>query len=263
MDERPQAARIRALIDELASLVSLAPGAPADGPLAARPVTADASLARRIDHTLLKADATVADLRRLCDEALAHGFATVCVNSGNVARCAAWLSGSTVGVCTVVGFPLGASSPEAKAFEARTAVRDGAAEIDTVINVGALKSMELDRVLADLRGVVEAAAPVPVKVILETSMLSDREKVAGCVLSLLAGARFVKTSTGFGGGGATVEDVALMRRVVGDAMQVKASGGIRTREDAVRMIAAGADRLGTSAGVAIVGGSPGGSAAGY
>jgi deoxyribose-phosphate aldolase len=209
-------------------------------------------LARRIDHTLLKADATARDVERLCDEARRHGFASVCVNSAHVARAAGHLAGSDVGVCAVVGFPLGAMSPGAKAFEARCAVHDGACEIDMVLQVGALKAGDHRAVFEDIRGVVVAAAPARVKVILETALLEDEQKIIACILSKLAGAHFVKTSTGFASGGATVEDVRLMRRVVGDEMQVKASGGIRTREDALRMIAAGADRLGASASVAIV-----------
>lgn len=218
-----------------------------------RPVSpAPSDLARRIDHTLLKADATPEDVDRLCDEARRHGFASVCVNTVHVARAAGRVAGSDVGVCAVVGFPLGAMSPEAKAFEARCAVRDGAREIDMVLQIGALKAGDHRTVFEDIRGVVVAAVPARVKVILETALLDDERKVIACVLAELAGAHFVKTSTGFAVGGATVEDVGLMRRVVGNRMQVKASGGIRTREDALRMIAAGADRIGASASVTIV-----------
>jgi deoxyribose-phosphate aldolase len=209
-------------------------------------------LAKYIDHTLLKPEATRDELLQLCDEARKHQFATVCVNSSNVAFVARQLKGSGVRVTAVVGFPLGAMTPRAKAFETKEAIRCGADEIDMVLNIGALKSGDLDLVEEDIRAVVEAAKPHPVKVILETSKLDDEEKVVACALSKAAGAAFVKTSTGFGGGGATTEDIALMRRVVGRSMGVKASGGIRTREDAEAMIKAGANRLGASASVAIV-----------
>jgi deoxyribose-phosphate aldolase len=209
-------------------------------------------LAPYIDHTLLKADATRADVVKLCEEAKRHGFASVCVNSTWVRLCKSLLAGSPVMVCTVVGFPLGAMSPEAKAFEAKEAVRNGASEVDMVINIGAIKSRDYALVQDDIRKVVVASAPARVKVILETSQLDLTEKVIACTLSKAAGAAFVKTSTGFGGGGATAEDVALMRKVVGDGVEVKASGGIRTAEDADKMIAAGATRVGASASVAIV-----------
>lgn len=214
------------------------------------PTTAD--LASFIDHTLLKAEATRDDITRLCEEAKAHGFRTVCVNSANVALAARLLEGSETKAIAVVGFPLGAALASAKAFEAREAVRLGAAEIDTVINVGALRSKDYELVFQDLAAVVEAAAPAPVKVILETSLLTEEEKVIACVLSKAAGAKFVKTSTGFSTAGATVEDIALMRRVVGDELGVKASGGVRSADDARRFIEAGATRLGASASVAIV-----------
>jgi deoxyribose-phosphate aldolase len=215
-------------------------------------------LARYIDHTLLKPEATKEELFKLCDEARQHKFASVCVNSANVAFVARQLKGSGVKVCAVVGFPLGAMTPRAKAFETKEAVRCGAEEIDMVLNIGALKSGDHDLVEADIRAVVEAAKPYLVKVILETSKLDNEEKIIACALSKAAGAAFVKTSTGFGGGGATTEDISLMRRIVGRAMGVKASGGIRTREDAEKMIQAGASRLGASASVAIV--TTGGSA---
>ncbi|MFT3839966.1 MAG: deoxyribose-phosphate aldolase [Myxococcaceae bacterium] len=218
-------------------------------------VRTSADIAPYIDHTLLKADATREEVLKLCDEARKYGFATVCLNSVNIGTAARALHGSKVLPIAVVGFPLGASMPSAKAFETREAVRCGAREIDTVINIGALKTRDYALVLADLEAVVQAAKPWPVKVILETSQLSNEEKVIGCALSKAAGAAFVKTSTGFGGGGATAEDVALMRKVVGDELGVKASGGVRTTEDAMKMIAAGANRIGASASVAIVTGT--------
>jgi deoxyribose-phosphate aldolase len=215
----------------------------------------DVAMAGMIDHTLLKADATAGDVKKLCEEARKYCFASVCVNSTNVGRAAAYLEGSGVMVCAVVGFPLGAMTPSAKAFEAREAVRCGAHEIDMVINIGALKSRDYALVEDDIRRVVQAARPARVKVILETGALTTEEKIIGCTLSKISGAHFVKTSTGFGPGGATAEDIALMRRLVGDEMGVKASGGVRTHEDAEKMRAAGADRIGASASVAIVGGA--------
>lgn len=209
-------------------------------------------LAPYIDHTLLKADATRDDLRKLCEEAKTWGFASVCVNSANVRFCKSLLGGSKVMVCAVVGFPLGAMSPEAKAFETREAIRAGADEIDMVLNIGAMKSKDYELVLEDIRKVVEAAAPHRVKVILETGALTHEEKVIACALSRTARAAFVKTSTGFGPGGATAEDIALMHQLVAGDLEVKASGGIRTQEDALKMIAAGATRIGASASVAIV-----------
>jgi len=219
-----------------------------------------AELARYIDHTLLKPEATREDVARVCEEARLHGFATVCVNGSNVALAAAALTGSTTHPIAVVGFPLGASTTASKAFEAREAVQAGAAEIDMVINLGALKSRAYDLVSHDIAQVVAASAPAPVKVILETAQLTMEEKVTACQLAKAAGAAFVKTSTGINGAGATVEDVALMRRTVGPDLGVKASGGIRTADDARRMLAAGANRLGTSGSVAIVtsGQAPGG-----
>jgi deoxyribose-phosphate aldolase len=215
----------------------------------------DAALAGMIDHTLLKADATSDDVRKLCDEARRYRFASVCVNSTNVARAKSHLKGSGVMVCAVVGFPLGAMATSAKAYEAREAVRAGADEIDMVLNVGALKSRDYALVTDDVRKVVEAARPARVKVILETGMLTAEEKVIAISLAKVAGAHFVKTSTGFGPGGATVEDIALMRRLVGAELGVKASGGVRTREDAEKMRSAGASRIGASASVAIVTGA--------
>lgn len=212
-------------------------------------------LARMIDHTLLKPDATAAAIERLCAEARRHGFFSVCVNPAHVARCKALLGGSSVKVCTVAGFPLGAQLPETKAFEARQAVLDGADEVDMVINVGALKDEDDSLVLRDIQGVVGAcrAGGALSKVILETALLTDEEKVRACELSMRAGADFVKTSTGFAGGGATAADVALMSRAVAPGrLGVKASGGIRTYDDALTMIAAGATRIGASASVAII-----------
>lgn len=217
-------------------------------------VRTSADIAPYIDHTLLKPDATRDEVVKLAEEAKKYGFATVCVNSTNVGTAARILAGSKTVPIAVVGFPLGAALPSAKAFEAREAIRCGAREIDTVINIGALKAKDYALVLKDIAMVVEASKPHPVKVILETSQLSQEEKIAGCVLSKAAGAAFVKTSTGFGGGGATVEDVALMRKVVGDDVGVKASGGVRSTDDAMKMIAAGANRIGASASVAIISG---------
>jgi deoxyribose-phosphate aldolase len=218
-------------------------------------VRTSADIAQYIDHTLLRPDATRDDVVKLAEEARKHGFATVCVNSTHVGTAARVLKGSKTVAIAVVGFPLGAALPSAKAFETREAIRCGAKEIDTVINIGALKAKDYALVMRDIAMVVEAAKPLPVKVILETSQLTQEEKVAGCVLSKAAGAAFVKTSTGFTGGGATAEDIALMRRVVGDDVGVKASGGVRSTEDAMRMIAAGANRIGASASVAIITGT--------
>ncbi len=212
----------------------------------------DSQLAAMIDHTILKPDATREQLIKVCEEAKQFGFATVCVNSANIPLVARQLAGSSVKPIAVVGFPLGAATSQAKAFEAKEAIRSGALEIDMVINIGALKSKDYKTVFDDIKAVVEASKPHKVKVIIETSQLKDDEKIVACALSKTAGAAFVKTSTGFGGGGATVEDIALMRRIVGTDMEVKASGGIRTKEDAQKMIQAGADRIGASASVAIV-----------
>jgi len=211
-------------------------------------------LAGFIDHTLLRPDATAAEVDRMCDEAREYGFASVCVNPVWIKRVAERLKGSDVVACAVVGFPFGATMPEIKAMEARRAIRDGAREIDMVINVGALKSGDYALVERDVAGVAEAAREVGAvcKVILETAMLTDEEKVIGSRLAVKAKADFVKTSTGFGGGGATVYDVALMREAVGPGVGVKASGGIRSASDARQMIAAGATRIGASAGIQIV-----------
>lgn len=214
----------------------------------------DHSLAGMIDHTLLKPDATSDKIAQLCFEAKKYHFASVCVNPTHVKLCADLLRGSDVKVCTVIGFPLGATSPEVKAFETRNALDNGATEIDMVINIGALKAGETELVARDIRGVVEVAhaANALVKVIIETALLTDEEKVVACLLAKEAGADFVKTSTGFSGGGATVHDVALMRRAVGPSLGVKASGGIHTHEEAEALVAAGATRIGASAGVKII-----------
>jgi deoxyribose-phosphate aldolase len=211
-------------------------------------------IAAMIDHTLLKPDATRAQIVQLCAEARQAGFASVCINPGWVPLCAQELAGSAVKVCTVIGFPLGANMTEIKVAEAKLAVAQGASEVDMVLNIGALKGGETDLVKADIQAVAEAAhaGGALLKVILETFFLNDDQKVAACRLSQQAGADYVKTSTGFLGGGATVHDIALMRRTVGSALGVKASGGVRTYEDAVAMIQAGASRIGASAGLKII-----------
>lgn len=215
-------------------------------------------LARYIDHTLLKPDARVADIDKLCAEAVQHGFYSVCINSGWVERCARRLRGTGVKVASVVGFPLGAMDGYAKGQEARRAIENGADEIDMVINIGALKSGDLATVKNDILAVTRVTGGRRVcKVIIETVLLSDEEKVIACRIAEEAGANFVKTSTGFAGGGAAVKDVALMRRTVSRRVKVKASGGIRSYADAMAMIAAGAERLGTSASVAIIEGAEG------
>lgn len=224
-------------------------------PAPAQPLNLSAAdAARLIDHTLLKPDATEEQVRKLCREAQEYRFASVCVNPTWVGLCRTLLVESPVKVCTVVGFPLGATLPEVKAFEAERALQAGAHEIDMVINVGRLKSGNHQIVFQDVAAVVSVArrAGALVKAIIETALLSEEEKVAACVLAQAGGVDFVKTSTGFSGGGATVADVTLMRRVVGPVLGVKASGGIRTAEDVRRLVAAGATRIGASAGVAIV-----------
>jgi len=214
----------------------------------------DLGLARMIDHTILKADATVDEIKNLCEEARRYHFVSVCVNPGFVPLCADLLRGTDVKVCTVIGFPLGATSTESKRFEAEDAISKGAREIDMVINIGRLKSKDNEYVANDVRQVVLAAKREGVvsKVILETALLTDKEKIIACLICKEAGADFVKTSTGFSKGGATVGDVALMRFVVGSSVGVKASGGIKTKEDAQAMIASGADRIGASASVKII-----------
>lgn len=209
-------------------------------------------LNRYIDHTLLKAEATPAQIEKLCAEALEYHFASVCVNTCYAPLSSRLLAGSDVAVCCVVGFPLGAMLTEGKAAETRLAVAAGAQEVDMVINVGMAKAGDWAYVEQDIHAVVKAAGAAHVKVILECCLLTDEEKERACAAAKAAGAAFVKTSTGFSTGGATVADVALMRRAVGPEMGVKAAGGVRTRQDALAMIEAGADRLGASAGIAIV-----------
>jgi deoxyribose-phosphate aldolase len=235
--------RLRGVLDAGASRVGVhaAGGAPS-------------GVAAMIDHTLLKPDATRKDIEELCREAAEFKFATVCVNPTWVAVAARWLAGSGVGVCSVVGFPLGATTADVKAYETRRALYDGAREIDMVINVGALKSADLRVVERDIEGVVVSARECGAltKVIIEAALLTDDEKVTACTLAKAAGADYVKTSTGFGPGGATAADVALMRRVVGAEMGVKAAGGVRDLDSLKAMVAAGATRVGASAGVKIV-----------
>lgn len=207
-------------------------------------------IAKMIDHTILKADATYDDIKQLCKEADEYGFATVCVNPSYIPACFDLLEKAKI--CTVIGFPLGANDPEVKALETRRAISEGANEVDMVINIGALKTGNEEFVYTDIKAVVDAAGNTPVKVIIETCLLSDKEKIAACEMSVNAGAAFVKTSTGFSTGGATVADVKLMKETVGDKAQVKASGAVRDYETAVKMIEAGASRIGTSSGIKIV-----------
>lgn len=211
-------------------------------------------LAKMIDHTLLKADATVGQIDKLCQEALDYGFGAVCVNGYWVKHCKQVLAGSQVKTAAVVGFPLGAMASKAKVSETKRAVKHGAVEIDMVMNIGELRAGNLAAVARDVQGVVQAAhaGEAIVKVIIETCLLTDDEKVTACLLAKEAGADFVKTSTGFSNAGATVEDVALMRSIVGPDVGVKAAGGIRSYEDALRMIEAGANRIGASSGIQIV-----------
>lgn len=211
------------------------------------------AVASKIDHTILKADAGRKQVIEYCRQAREHSFASVCVNPCHVPLAAQELNGSDVKVCTVIGFPLGADSSDVKAYAAMTAVKEGAQEIDMVINIGALKDGDYDYVENDIRKVVEASGNSLVKVIIETCYLTDEEKVQACRLAVKAGAHFVKTSTGFGSAGATAEDVRLMKQTVGEGIGVKASGGIRSYSEATEMIDAGADRIGTSSGVKIIG----------
>jgi deoxyribose-phosphate aldolase len=214
-------------------------------------------MAGYIDHTLLKPEAALPAFDKLCDEAIRYRFKSVCVNSGRVAYVAEKLKGTGVKVCSVIGFPLGAMASRAKAFEAKRAIADGATELDMVLNIGAVKSGDLKAAEEDIKAVRgQAKGTTVLKVIIETCLLTEEEKVLACEIAKKAGADFVKTSTGFSTGGATVEDVALMRRVVGPEMGVKASGGIKDFATASAMIAAGANRIGAGAGVAIVAGEP-------
>ena len=244
-------------------------GAPGVGAASARPVAAvsstappelpglrPADVARYIDHTLLKPEATREQVDKLCDEAVEYGFYSVCVNTTWTAYCARKLRGKGVKVCTVVGFPLGAMDSRAKGFETRSSLENGADEIDMAMNVGALKSGDLKTVEEDIRWVLRACRQNTIlKVIIENALLTDEEKVLACQIAKRAGAHYVKTSTGFASSGATVEDIALMRRTVGLDMGVKAAGGVRSYEDAVAMIQAGASRIGASSSVAIVTGA--------
>jgi deoxyribose-phosphate aldolase len=212
----------------------------------------DASIVKMVDHTLLKPDATREQVKKVCDEAKEYGFASVCVNPHYISYVAEQLRGSAVAPCCVIGFPLGATMPEVKAFEAETCIAAGAKELDMVLNVGAAKSGEWDLVQRDIEAVVRAArGRALVKVIFETCLLTDAEKLKACKASVDAGADFVKTSTGFSTGGATAEDVRLMRQAISPKMEVKASGGVRDYKTALEMVRAGATRLGTSSGVAI------------
>ncbi len=214
----------------------------------------DAKLARMIDHTLLKPEATMQEIETLCAEAKHYSFASVCINPAYVKLCADLLRNSNVKVCTVIGFPLGATSSVVKAFETERAIKHGASEVDMVINIGMLKSREYDYVEHEIFAVVDAAhrLKVLVKVIIETGLLNDDEKIKACVLAKHAGADFVKTSTGFVKGGATVEDIALMRKVVGPELGVKASGGVHSKKQALALLASGATRIGTSASIKII-----------
>ena len=241
---------IRQAVEEVLSQVGALSSAPAQEDLSPQ------AMAKYIDHTLLKPDADLAAIKKVCDEAKQYQFASVCCNTGYVAYVAEQLKGSGVTPCVVVGFPLGACTTETKVFETMDAISKGAREVDMVINVGAIKSKNWDLVLGDIKAVADAThkGGALLKVILETCLLTDDEKVKACQLSKQAGADFVKTSTGFSTGGATVEDVKLMREAVGPTMGVKASGGVKTYDDAVAMIKAGATRLGTSSGAAIVSG---------
>ena len=210
------------------------------------------NLAKYIDHTALKPETTKVQIEQLAQEAREYGFMSVCVNPTHVQYSKSLLEGTDVLVCTVIGFPLGANTPAVKAFETKDAIDNGAGEVDMVINIGALKDKNYDLVAEDIKAVVEAAGDVTTKVIIETALLTDEEKVKACEIAKAQGADFVKTSTGFSTGGATKEDIALMRKAVGPDMGVKASGGVRSYEDVMAMIDAGATRIGASAGVQIL-----------
>lgn len=240
-------AGVKNIVSEGACRVSASIGVEAAGGI-------ENELARMIDHTLLKPEATVEQVVELCAEAKKYTFASVCINPSFVPLCAKLLKDTPVKVCTVIGFPLGATSTQAKSFETEQTIRDGATEVDMVINIGMLKSQEYDYVENDIFAVVSTAKRhrVLTKVIIESALLTDEEKIKACILSKKAGADFVKTSTGFAKGGATAGDIALMRKVVGSAMGVKASGGVRTRKEAIQMVESGADRIGASASVKIV-----------
>lgn len=253
----PPLATVRGTWQDESALTQALGGADRLGTDGTLPAISGGEIGKRIDHTMLKPDATRAELVKLCEEARTHHFASVCINTMWVTLAVELLKGSGVMTICVVGFPLGAATTRAKAAETREAIANGAAEIDMVINIGLLKGGEHDKVFDDIRGVVDAAGGRPVKVILETHMLNREQKIAACAISRAAGAAFVKTSTGFSGGGATEEDIRLMRQTVGPEMGVKASGGVRTADDARKMIAAGATRIGASASVAIVTGGTG------
>ncbi|WP_085992938.1 deoxyribose-phosphate aldolase [Oceanobacillus senegalensis] len=219
------------------------------------------NIAKMIDHTALKPDTTKEQITKLCQEAKEHGFYSVCINPGWVSEATIQLQGSDVEVCTVIGFPLGATTSKVKALETTDAIENGATEVDMVINIGKLKDGDLDYVEKDIQAVVDAAkGKALVKVIIETCLLTDEEKETACKLSVKVGADYVKTSTGFSTGGATVQDIQLMRKTVGPDIGVKASGGVRDRETVLAMVEAGATRIGASSGVAIVSGGTGDSA---
>lgn len=240
---------VKNIVNEGASRISAGIGIEAAGGI-------EKDLAKMIDHTLLKPEATIEQVSQLCFEAKKYNFASVCINPSYVPLCAKLLKDTPVKVCTVIGFPLGATSTQAKAFETEQAIKDGATEVDMVINIGMLKSGMYNYVENDIFAVVSTARRfrVLVKVIIETALLTDEEKIKACLLAKRAGADFVKTSTGFAKGGATAGDIALMRKVVGSAMGVKASGGVRTKEEALQMVESGADRIGASASVKIISG---------
>src|SRR6185503_12355553 len=244
---------VRHCADKVELIVQAGADRVAAGPGA---IPAQPGMARLIDHTLLKPDATPDQVAQLCYEARKYGFAAVCINPSHVPLAASLLRGSAVAVCTVVGFPLGATAPEVKAYEAQLSIDQGATEIDMVINIGALKARDYEMVARDIRAVVRVCharvPPILTKVIIEAALLTEEEKIAASLLAKESGADYVKTSTGFASGGATVADVALLRRTVGPAMGIKAAGGVRTRDDAEAMVGAGATRIGASAGVKII-----------
>jgi len=251
---KPFAESLESQLHELVRQLKDHPGPAAAKMPARRPPTRSSAtaLARRIDHTILKPESTLSQILAVCNEAREHGFASVCVHSHWLPEVVRALKGSRTLPIAVVGFPHGSMLPKAKATETRLAVKAGAREIDMVVNLGRLKSRDWKAVFEDIRGVVKAAGRVPVKVILETGLLTDEEKVATAVLCELAGAAFVKTSTGFATGGATEQDISLLRKILNPKVRLKASGGIRTREIAEALISAGADRLGASSSIAII-----------